>query len=49
MNDETLDELNADESQVVNLRAWAGERNAEKAAEKGLAGLFEWMMTGRVL
>jgi hypothetical protein len=49
MNDETMDELNADTAEVTSLRAWAGERNAERAAEKGLAGLFEWMMTGRVL
>lgn len=48
MNDETMDELAADTAEVVNLRAWAGERNAERAAEKGLAGLFEWLAVGTV-
>lgn len=48
MNDETMDELNADTAEVTSLRAWVGERNAEKAAAKGLPGLFEWLATGEV-
>lgn len=49
MNDETLDELNADTAEVVNLRNFAGEKTAERAAAKGLPGLFEWLATGEVL
>lgn len=48
MNDETMDEQ-ATDAEVTRLAVFAADRNAERAAAKGMPGLLEWMMTGRVL
>lgn len=48
MNDETMDEQASDPAEVTRLAAYAGERDAERAADKGLPGLLEWVFTGTV-
>lgn len=46
MNDETMDELAADEATVTSLTTYAAERDLDRAVTNGIPGLLEYVLTG---